>query len=295
MIYVTASNGVYYYDEINHVSGVVMDNKYRRRFFAKKSLGYFGICHHKNSNTVIVSSREKLGTPKHDKPTTDAGLHAINPVDNSFQTIGYINDIHDVHQIDIYQDLVLLTDTGKNRIFVYDINQKDVVKIINIGSQRDDINHLNAVTVHNDNIYIGLNNRGHKDSEIMVVPVSILDSSSEEVQAEDNCSVISIGTHKYTHDIEPYNDTFLVSVSHDSFVIDTSTLHPVINGKNWVRGLAATDTGIWAGQSHFAKRSKRHAKKLDGLIIKVDPKDNTLLSEVTLPGAGQVNDLLIIK
>ena len=294
MIYITASNGVYYFDEARNVSGKAMDNKYRRGFFAKKSHGYFGICHHKDSNQVIVSSREKLGTPKHDKPTTDAGLHAIDPATNTFRTIGYVKDIHDVHQIDIYQDLVLLTDTGKNRVFVYDIVKCEVTKIINIGDERDDINHLNAITVHNDNIYIGLNNRGSHDSEIMILPVSILSLADHIIQANDHSSIIKIGNYKYTHDIEPYDNAFLVSVSHDSFVISTETLEPVIHGKNWVRGLAVTDTGIWAGQSHFAKRAKRHAKKIDGLIIHVDPKDNSILNSVSLSGAGQVNDLLII-
>ena len=294
MIYITASNGVYYYDEANDVSGVIMDNKYRRKFFAKKAYGYFGICHHKGSNSIIVSSREKLGTPKSGKPTTDAGLHAIDISNNTFRTIGYIKDIHDVHQIDVYQDLVLLTDTGKNRVIVYDILKCEVTKIINVGKERDDINHINAVTVLNENIYIGLNNRGHKDSEIMVVPVSILDSPGSTFQADNNCSIITLKNHKYTHDIEPYRDSFLVSISHDSFVISADTLKPVMHGDNWVRGLAVSESGIWAGQSHFAKRSKRHGKKFDGLIIHVNPKDNTIMKSVKVNAAGQINDLLVI-
>jgi len=302
MIYISASNGIYSYDDAARKVSVIMDNNYRGGFFgslfgglfAKKSHGYFGICYSEYSDEIIVSSREKLGTPRAGKPTTDCGIHAINPVTDEYRTIGYVKDVHDVHQIAVWKSQLLLTDTGKNRVVVYDIDARRITCMINIGNDREDINHVNAVTVLGNKVYIGLNNRGNTDSEILVMPADVLESGFEEVDAESVCSTITLQGIRHTHDVEPFGETFLVSVSHDSRVIAADTLAPVFDGENWVRGLCIKDDNLWIGQSHFAKRSKRHKKVNDGALIQYDLAGSAILQNVTLNDAGQINDLITI-
>lgn len=292
MIYITASTGIFALDPATGNTIQVMSNKTRPGFFSKRSHGFFGICKHAGDNQIIVASREKLGTPKSGKPTTDTGLHAIDPVTNTYQTIGYVKDVHDVHQIDCYRNTVLLTDTGKNRIVAYDINSKQISCILNIGTVRDDVHHINAVTVVNDRILVGLNNRGERASEILHLPLSLLDDNSNIADAlEHAIEIVSLAPYTNTHDIEPCNDSYLVCSSHDSVVIDSKTVKPVITSDKWVRGITCENDYIWVGQSHYAKRSKRHSKSLDGTVLKVNRATMEIENIITIPGTGQINDL----
>lgn len=291
MLYITASTGVFCYDDATSKVTQVMSNKYRGGFFSKKSHGFFGICLDKNDN-IIVASREKLGTPKAGKPTTDAGLHCINPATNSFHTIGYVKDVHDVHQVDIHEDIAYLTDTGKNRLVGFNLVTGNVSNIVNFGQVREDVHHINAVTVHGDQMLVGLNNRGINASEILQLPLSVISKNTNIDDAFKLTSdIISLSPYTNTHDIEPYNGGFLVCSSHDSVVIDSLTLKPVIKSENWVRGISHDNTYTWVGQSHYAKRSKRHSTSLDGTVLKINTKTMTTEDIITIPGTGQINDL----
>lgn len=304
MIYITTSNGVYAYDEVSSHVSVLMDNQYRNTILGRitggllgrKARGYFGICHSDLTGEIIVASRERLGTRKAGKPTTDCGLHAIDPMTHEYRTLVYIKDVHDVHQVAMWRSYVLMTDTGKNRLVVIDIdrevNPDGVTRTIDIGDQREDINHVNAVTVHNSNIYIGLNNRGNSDSEILVMPAEVLASGAASLQARDVSTVITLSDVRHTHDVEPFDDTFLVSVSHDSRVINTNSLQVVFDGEDWVRGLCLTTGKLWIGQSPMAKRSDRHRSVNDGMLIAYDIEAGVILDKICLKNAGQVNDLI---
>lgn len=292
MLYITTSTGVFSYAPNSEKISHVINNKNRNGFFSKKSHGFFGICLHKNTHQIIVVSREKLGTKSAGKPTTDAGLHYINPITNTYKTLGYIKDVHDVHQIDVSGNTVLLTDTGKNRIIAYNIPNDSVSCIINFGNIRNDIHHINAVTIIDDKVLVGMNNGGNKSSEILEFPLTIIDSNKEINDAFKHATnIISLSPYKNTHDIEPYKNSFLVCSSHDSVVIDSKTVKPVIHSESWVRGISQSDKYIWVGQSHYAKRTKRHSKHLDGSILKINSETMETENIITIPGTGQINDL----
>ena len=296
MLYITSSTGIFSYDlESNKVSQI-MSNKNRSGFFSKRSQGFFGICLDKKANKIIVASREKLGTANAGKPSTDIGLHYIDPLSNTYETIGYVKDIHDVHQIDISGDIVFLSDTGKNRIIAYDIRTSNIVCTINIGNIRDDINHINAITCHENQLLVGLNNRGTKTSEILYLPLSLIEKKTIIDDAfEYAVKIQPLPPYTNTHDIEPYNNSFLVCSSHDSLVFDSHTLKPVINSNNWVRGITISHHNIWVAQSIYAKRSKRHSRSIDGAVLKINLKTLQTEETITISGTGQINDLLYIN
>ena len=167
MIFITTSNGVYLIRAGADKAELVMSNKHTPGLFRKKAKGYFGICQHKQSGDVLVASREKLGTPDAGKPATDCKLHRIDPTSLEHQVIAEIHDLHDVHQIACNDNKVYLTDTGKNRVHVYDLADRQISKMLNVGPQRVDIHHLNAIHCDQSTLLIGLNNRGLQDSAIL--------------------------------------------------------------------------------------------------------------------------------
>jgi hypothetical protein len=295
MLFITTSNGILLFNTENHQISVIMTNKHTPGFFKKKAYGYFGICYNYERNKIIVASREKLGTKKIDKPATDTKLHEIDPVNFTHKTIAVIHDVHDVHQIDYHNNYIYLTDTGKNRIPVYSLIEQKITTILDIGDQRKDINHINAVTCQNENLYIGLNNRGHKESEILEFPLPLTEKPSKSHITIDQLAKMKQvpGIH-HSHDLEPYQNYFLMCASHDGFLIRSDTGQTVTNIGGWTRGIAISQENIWVTASQYAKRSKRHSKKLDGYLYRIN-KDSFNISEIfVIPNAGQINDLLYL-
>lgn len=293
MLYISTSNGVFSCDESSGEVTLVLSNKHTRGLFKKRGRGYFGICYHANSKSIIASSREKLGTQSAGKPTTDTKLHRIDPASGAHTLIATIHDAHDIHQIDCEGDIVYLTDTGKNRIIAYDIAANRLYKMLNVGELRDDIHHVNAVTVLGDELLVMLNNRGHKDSEILAVPLSAIHTTNAaEFDILPLGRVTPIAGVRYAHDIEPFEGTLLCCSSHDGIVVNTANSETFLKADNWVRGITSAPNGLWIGSSHYAKRSKRHSKKNHGTILHYSRDTHELIKKVTIHGAGQINDLL---
>ena len=296
MLFITTSNGVLRVNRDTHQVSVVMTNKHTPGFFKKKARGYFGICFNSKSNKIIVASRERLGTKILDKPTTDTKLHEIDPVTLSHNTFATIHDVHDVHQIDCQNNFIYLTDTGKNRIPVYSLEQGRITTILNISEQRTDINHVNAVTCYDGRLNIGLNNRGHKESEILSLPLSTIESTTKDEMLIDTIADIKAipGVH-HSHDLEPYQDFFLMCASHDGLLIRSDTGQAITEIGDWTRGIAISDKEIWVSASQYAKRSKRHSNKLDGYLYRIDKNYFEILEKIVIPNAGQMNDLICLN
>ena len=296
MLFITTSNGVLRVNRDTHQVSVVMTNKHTPGFFKKKARGYFGICFNSISNKIIVASRERLGTKILDKPTTDTKLHEIDPVTLSHNTFATIHDVHDVHQIDCQNNFIYLTDTGKNRIPVYSLEQGRITTILNISEQRTDINHVNAVTCYDGRLNIGLNNRGHKESEILSLPLSTIESTTKDEMLIDTIADIKAipGVH-HSHDLEPYQDFFLMCASHDGLLIRSDTGQAITEIGDWTRGIAISDKEIWVSASQYAKRSKRHSNKLDGYLYRIDKNYFEILEKIVIPNAGQMNDLICLN
>lgn len=293
MIFITTSNGVYVLKAGSKQPQVVMTRKHTRGLFKKKSLGYFGICHHQDSGKILVASREKLGSKVIDKPSPDCKLLAIDPVTLGYEVIGIVMGVHDVHQITSNGSLVFLTDTGLNRIHVYDLAQQKTIRILNIGAQRSDIHHLNAVYASTDTLMIGMNNRGTQESAVLSISLDkIRDATDFEIDGLLLGETQVLTGIRHTHDLEPYGDDFLCCASHAGFVFRLSDLQPIITINSWVRGLCADEKGLWVGSSPLASRKERHSEKLDGCVYLYSHQDFTRLETYPLQGSGQVNDLL---
>jgi hypothetical protein len=291
MLLITTSNGVFRLEAEDPTPTRVLA---RRKGFwplRRGSGGIFGIAPHPEGDSYITASREKLGTPRLDKPWTDVRLYRVwKDPGRAPRAMADLRDIHDVHQIEVLDSLVLLTDTGKNRVGVYDL-ESGVQTTLDVGGERADINHLNALHVTTRTVMVGLNNRGDRPAGILAVDRDVLRSLKSGSDLLRHGSLRVLGEQRHTHDIEPFGDDFLYCASHDGQVHRMSTGEAVLHCGDWVRGLAVNGDGLWVGVSALAERARRQSEDLDGQVHLYDARSLTLLRSWQLKGAGQVYDL----
>ncbi len=294
MLYVTTSTGVYAYDPDTDRTELILGNRHTRGWFRRRARGYFGICRHPESDLIVVASRERLGTRRHNKPTTDVILHGIKPGSGCATVIAEVPDVHDVHQIAIHGNTAVLTDTGKNRLVMIELDSGARVEL-NVGTERDDVNHINAVRVLDGKLLVGLNNRGYRGAQVLEIPTQTLAMApGAKLDADRLGTCKPAGDVLHTHDIEPAGDDLYACASHEGCVFSLRTGDRKAKVGDWTRGLAVSPQGLWVGASQKASRRKRHSQKLSGKLVLYRLSDWQPLRQVSLQHAGQVNDLLFL-
>ena len=287
MLYITTSSGVLRHDPESDELRVLIPMEDRRW------TGFFGIACHQNSRGILAACRQRLGTKRVRKHSTDVILHRIDPQSEASEEIAAIHDIHDVHQIAVWNDIVILTDTGLNRLHLFDLSAGTTTAILPVGPERDDVHHLNALLVHEDHLLVGLNNRGHRDAEILRISLADLTVDLDDTDAFSLGSVIPVTGFAHTHDLEPFDGGLICCASHDGLVLRIDEPEVLIDVGGWTRGLAIDSDSLWVGISQFAKRSIRHSDRVDGEVRQLDVRSGDCLRSITLQGAGQVHDLIV--
>ncbi len=287
MLYITTSSGVLRHDPESDELRTLIPMEDRRW------TGFFGIVFHENSHSILAACRQRLGTQRVRKHSTDVILHRIDPRSETSEEVSAIHDVHDVHQIAVWNDTLFLTDTGLNRLHLFDLSTGSTTAILPVGPERDDVHHLNALLIHEEHLLVGLNNRGHRDAEILQIPLAALADISESVDALSLGPVIPVTGFTHTHDLEPFNGGLICCASHDGLILRVDEPGVLINAGGWTRGLAVDPEGLWVGISQFAKRSIRHSNRVDGELRQLDVRTGECLRNVPLPGAGQVHDMII--
>lgn len=261
----------------------------------RKWTGFFGIARHPRSRSIVAACRQRLGTARVRKHSTDVALYRIDPATLQHEVIGKVYDVHDVHQIAIWEDLVFLTDTGLNRLHVWDLGTGDLRWILEVGEERSDVNHLNALLVEKGTLLVGMNNRGRADAAIMRIPLAALTGlDAGVVDAYGIGSVVPLPGFRHTHDLECRPEGLLLCASHDGLVLSADPPGVLFTVGGWSRGLAVGEEGIWVGISQFAERGRRHSRSLSGEIVLFGHGDYQPLRRITIDGAGQVHDLILV-
>jgi hypothetical protein len=291
-LYISTSNGIYQMDEEERKPTLIFSKKWGALSPKKTAGRFFGICHDPDSNNIIFTTRERFRLFKYNKPTTHARLYEMNPTTHEYKTIGTISDIHDVHQIDCVKNCVITTDTGKNRLLVFDKSRKKVVQKIQLGRKRADIHHINALLIKDNKLKIGLNNRGNNDSQILTLDLSLINNGDKKFDAFEKGELFTIDGVVHSHDLEVCHNKILCCSSKEGTVVNTNSSEILIEQDKWARGLTCTKNYLWLGESVYAKRSERHKTNLSGAIKKYSLDDFTLLESITMEGAGQVNDII---
>jgi hypothetical protein len=256
--------------------------------------GFFGITRHDATGRILAACRQRLGTQRVRKHSTDVLLYSIDPETLEHETVAEIYNVHDVHQIEAWEDLVFLTDTGLNRLHVLDLDVGEVRWIVEIGEERDDVNHLNALLVQDTVLLAGMNNRGHQDAAIMSIPLATFREGTEGViDGYAVASLESLPGQQHTHDLEPWTEGLLTCASHDGLVLRTDPPGVLFPVGGWSRGLAVEKDGIWVGISQFAERGRRHSRRLAGEVVLFDHQTYEPVQRITIKRAGQVHDLIL--
>lgn len=303
MIFITTSSGLYAYDtEIDRHELVLGNIGVRRGIFSrKKDSGCFGICAHKATGRLILASRERLSGALWRKYASDVRLYLVDPHNGGHEVIAEIHDVNDVHQIAALDDLVFLTDTGKNRVVVYSLTQQKVVRTLLVGDARRDVNHINAISLDGEEIVLVLNNRKNetsRESQVLRLPLEeILSGGGPDVVANPFGKVTPLAGKFDVHDLQPFRGTFLLSASRSAFVFRLDNGEKLIDTRTvardkWVRGIACDDGGIWVGLSEIGSRAYRHTRGLDGYLARFSPSGESLSGLRQIRGCGQINDLV---
>jgi len=262
--------------------------------WGKRELGFFGLCQGLAADQVLIGSRVRLGTAVVEKKATDSRIYSLTLAGQAMALFDY-KDCHDLHQIDQWRGHLLLTDTGKNRVHLVEIATGNPVWRLNFGQERRDISHINAVTVEGDQVWVCLNNKGHRPTQIARFDLNALFHLNQpELDAASLGTFQSLGEIMHVHDLEQVQGEFLFSCSRESEVRRLKDLSLYVKLQGWVRGLAQDGDGLWIGESIMADRSKRHAKNADGRLHYLPFGETRPRLSYLLPHCGQVNDVICL-
>lgn len=292
-LFITTSQGVYLLNQDETEAKLCLKREKGLLFFKKGGFGFFGLDQYKSD--VLVASRENFSKQRLAKHSEDVRLYKIDAETLQTSHFADIHGVADVHQIAIFEDLCFLTDTGHNLVTVFNLAQKKIATEILVGDERADINHINAVTVHSGTIYIGLNNRGKQDSQVLSIPFSKIDMDKQVNRAYEIAEIIELKGLTHTHDFELFNNDWLVCASHQGAVYKAQPTAKACEPGSWVRGLVESSKGLWIGMSAKLDRKNRHREDVDGDLSLWSPDFSSELRRVQLSNAGQVNDLLILR
>ena len=291
-LYVGTSKGLYKYNLIKKKQIIIFGN-WHKGIFKKPSKGVFGICKDFDKNILVAASRERLTTNHSYKKSTDTILHFYDPKRNLIIDKVTLNNIYDIHQICYFNNKIYITDTGNNRIQIYNIETKKIESSINIGKIRNNLNHVNAIYVDKNDILIGLNN-GNKDnfqnSQIIKLNTSTL--TFNEFDALKHGKIINLSNIYHTHDIESIDNDYLISASEDGNLISLNMNKSIKSLPIWTRGISKNQEHIFVGKSGIASRQLRHSRYYDGMITVLDRKNLNLIEEINIPKIGQLNEIL---
>ena len=295
-LFITSSRGVYKYNLKNDNISQIISN-WNKGIFTKPSKGFFGICLNKSKNEVIFASRENLSNEaKYDK-STDIIIHFYNFVNNSITKNIIIKNLFDVHQIAFYDNLIFITETGKNRIQVLNSNTNNIQFYIDVGKIRSDVNHINSISIDKSYLFIGLNN-GHaknvfKNAQLIKIPTSeILKMKSFDVLDEKYLENLNGVFH--THDMEKFDDDYLISSSNLGKIYSYNKKKFIKDINPWTRGITVSNTQLFIGKSGMGKRKFRHSRYYNGEIFVLDKFNLTVIKKIVISKIGQLNDIIYV-
>lgn len=232
---------------------------------------YFGVTHHAGTFVLSHSAGYLQFFNRHSQPVQSID-HLIQP-----------------HQIEWVGDKILVTNTGKNCLSVFDargglsrdVYLNDVRWDDKDGDRRG--NHFNSVHRIGQRIFIVAHNYAR--------PSEVWELTWPELQVAQHY----VTGAAWAHNIWSCEWGLLVCNSKQH------SLYDVTSGQNiWqdgddttiTRGLAATSDIIFVGQSIYAERKERYWKS--GGIWIIDRKTLKTLDRIPLPGSGDVQEIRLV-
>ncbi len=293
-LFITSSRGVYQYNLKNDRISKIIGN-WHKGIFKFPSKGFFGTClSFSNNSNIIFASRENLINSNYEK-STDVIIHIYDFLNGVTKNKIIINNLYDVHQIASYKNFIFITETGKNRIQVLNLENNSIEFFIEIGKIRDDKNHINAINIDDNFLFIGLNN-GHKknlfqNAQIIKIPIQAL-YQNKTIDGLEVGTIENLYNVFHTHDLEKYNDDYLISSSNLGKIYSYNKKKFIIDIKSWTRGITSNSEYIFIGKSGIGKRKLRHSRYYDGEVYVIDKFNFNFIKKFIIPKIGQLNDIV---
>lgn len=295
-LFITSSRGVYQYNLKNNVISKIIGN-WHKGIFKIPSKGFFGACLSYLKNNIIFASRENFINSNYEK-STDVIIHVYDFINGVTKNKITINNLYDVHQISSYKNFIFITETGKNRIQVLNLENCSIEFFIEIGKIRNDINHINAINIDDNFLLIGLNN-GHQknlfqNAQLIKIPTQVI-YQNKTIDALKVGTLENLHNVFHTHDLEKYNDDYLISSSNLGKIYSYNKKKFIIDIKSWTRGIAINSKHIFIGKSGIGKRKLRHSRYYDGEVYVLDKFNFNFVKKIVIPKIGQLNDIVYFE
>lgn len=232
---------------------------------------YYGITHH-SGKVVLTHSGGYLQYFINSSPVIGTKTHLIQP-----------------HQAEWVDDEIIVTNTGKNCLSIFDEGGKFIRDVYLNEIRWDDKdtgrkgNHFNSVHRINDRIYVVAHNY-ERPSEVWELTWPEL-----EVLGSKICR------SSWAHNYWECELGKIICNSKDASLYEINSGETVWKSGEanaMSRGLAATKEYIFIGYSSQNKRNLRYWKS--GGIWVVDRKTLRTVSKILLPGAGDVHEIRVV-
>jgi hypothetical protein len=197
--------------------------------------------------------------------------------------------LYQPHQIEWVEDKILVTNTGKNCISIFDergILCQDVflneIRWDDKNVNREG-NHFNSVHKYSNKVYVVAHNY-EKPSEVW--QLSWPDLMVENVQA---CPA------GWAHNIWVSDFGKVICNSRDNSlynILTNETIWRSNEAGTLTRGLAVSDKNIFVGYSSFSERHDRFWKS--GGIWVIDKNTLKTIEQISIPGSGDINEIRIV-
>tara|TARA_Y100000591_G_C21795611_1_gene679158 strand:- start:110 stop:1009 length:900 start_codon:yes stop_codon:yes gene_type:complete len=295
-LFITTSRGVYNYNLSNNKINQIISN-WNKGIFQKPTKGFFGIFLNISKNELIFASREKLSKELIYDKSTDTIIYFYNISKKKITNKIEVKNLFDIHQITFFNNFLFLTETGKNRIQILNTFNGKIEFFINVGVIRDDINHINAINIDKNFLYIGLNN-GHikndfNNAQIIKIPINEV-FKLNSFDALNNNYIINLDGVYHTHDMEKFDDDYLISSSNLGKIYSYNKKKFIIDVKPWTRGITHSSNQIFIGKSGIKNRKLRYSRYYDGEIIVLNKSNFNFVKKILIPKIGQLNDIVYV-
>lgn len=233
---------------------------------------YFGICKSFNKIFCLARNSDKSNSETievfDEKDLTHLGSFKIN--------------IEDGHQIEAFAGLLLITNTGKDSIDIYNHLFEFKTAFRPFQTKK---HHINSVKCLNDKLFL-VCHRDENGEESG--PIIAFDIKSMRELARFN-----IGRH--AHDIFFDGDHILCTASRDGEIVRLDKDLKLLQRKKvcpspLLRGIARIGNDIYVAQSQEGERQTRHSSQ-NGYIYKLD-KDLEQKEVFEIQECGQINDMV---
>jgi len=207
----------------------------------------------------------------------------------SFQELGVIHGVlHELHQIFWYNGKIYVTNTGKNRIEIW---QDDSWRSVAWNPRPSDIEHINAIWSDGENFYVAEHRQAATGISIVRICTMDLDHVETVLIGPGIHNVYREGNCLYNL-VSPVGGDPAVFIITDMKDRSQCRIDKPEWGEVFVRGLARTQDSWYVGLSFWeSDRSKRHVG--DAIVVQLDNDFNDL-DRVVLKNYGPLCDIRIL-